>query len=87
MYSSTAEGIFTVLNGKLVELLDCANPWDFCTSVGVDNTSVNIGTRNSLKTRIVEKNHAIFSMVVHAILYIMQLERQVRLSVRVVALI
>ena len=45
--SSTAEGIFTVLNGKLVELLDCANPWDFCTSVGVDNTSVNIGTRNS----------------------------------------
>ena len=58
--SSTAEGIFTVLNGKLVELLDCANPWDFCTSVGVDNTSVNIGTRNSLKTRIVEKNPAIF---------------------------
>ena len=31
-----------------------------CTSVGVDNTSVNIGTQNSLKTRIVQRNSAIY---------------------------
>ena len=31
-----------------------------CTSVGVDNTSVNIGVRNSLKTRILQRNPAVF---------------------------
>ncbi len=31
-----------------------------CTSVGVDNTSVNIGIRNSIKSRVLERNSAIF---------------------------
>ncbi len=47
--SSTAEAIFTSMDSRLVKLL---NPWMNCTAVGVDSTSVNIGVRNSLKTRI-----------------------------------
>ena len=58
--SSTAEGIFTVINEKLTKLLDCTQPWDLCTSVGVDNTSVNISIRNSLKTRVLSCNPAIY---------------------------
>ena len=57
--SATAEAIYTVMDDTLSNLLECTNPWAMCTSVGVDNTSVNIGTRNSLKTRIVQRNSAI----------------------------
>lgn len=38
--SSTAESIYSALDNKLTELLQCDNPW---TSVGV---AVNIGIRN-----------------------------------------
>ena len=58
--SATAEAIYGVMNEKLSSLLGMENPWDRCTSVGVDNTSVNIGTQNSLKTRIVKRNSAIY---------------------------
>ena len=47
--SSTAEGIYSAVDSKLQELLECSNPWIMCTSVGVDNTSVNIGNRDSLE--------------------------------------
>ncbi|CAB4036850.1 PREDICTED: uncharacterized protein LOC107326933 [Paramuricea clavata] len=58
--SATAEGIFTVIDEKLTKFLECAQPWNLCTSVGVDNTSVNIGIRNSLKTRVLTRNPAIY---------------------------
>ena len=58
--SATAEGIFTVIDEKLTTLLNCAQPWDLCTLVGVDNTSVNIGIQNSLKTRVLTQNPAIY---------------------------
>ena len=58
--SATAEAIYGVMNETLTKLLESTNPWTTCTSVGVDNTSVNIGTRNSLKTRIVQRNSAIY---------------------------
>ena len=58
--SATAERIYNALDGKLAELLECTNPWTLCTSVGVDNTSVNIGIRNSLKTRIQQRNPAVY---------------------------
>ena len=48
--SSTAEALYTVVESRLCELLQCENPWIKCISVGVDNTSVNIGVRNSLKS-------------------------------------
>ena len=43
----TAEAIYSVVNGKLAELLNTDNLWKLCTSVGVDNISVNIGIHNS----------------------------------------
>ena len=64
--ASCAEGIYGVLESKLAQLLQCDDPWKLCTSVGVDNTSVNIGIRNSLKTRILQCNSAIFLMAVPA---------------------
>ena len=51
--SATAEAVYEVMDETLSNLLELANPWSMCTSVGADNTSVNIGTPNSLKTRIV----------------------------------
>ena len=47
--SSTAEALFTALDDKLAELLESDTPWANCISVGVNNTSVNIGRRNSIK--------------------------------------
>ena len=58
--SSTAVAIYGVMDDRLSELLGSTNPWSMCTSVGVDNTSVNIGIRNSLKTRILQRNSAIY---------------------------
>ena len=57
--SATADGIYSVMNSILTELLQ-SNPWNMCTSVCVDNTNVNIGAHNSLKTRIEDENSAIF---------------------------
>ena len=58
--SGTAEGIFTVIDNKMKELLQSSTPWALCTSVSVDNTAVNIGVRDSLKTRVTKCNPAIF---------------------------
>ena len=58
--SGTAEGVFTVIDNKMKELLQSTNPWALCTSVSVDNTSVNIGVRDFLKTRVTKCNPAIF---------------------------
>lgn len=58
--SATAEAIYNVMDKNLVNLLKCSNPWSLCTSVGVDNTSVNIGVRYSLKTRVLSRNPAIY---------------------------
>ena len=44
--SSTSHSIFQAINSRLSELVGSSNPWNMCTSVGVDNTSVNIGVRN-----------------------------------------
>ncbi len=30
-------------------------PWNYCIGFGVDNTSVNLGIRNSIMTRVKEK--------------------------------
>jgi len=34
--------------------------WSLCTSVGIDNTSVNIGIRNLLKSRIKQQNPSVY---------------------------
>ena len=51
--SSTADALCNVLDGKL-------NPWNMYTAVGVDNTSINIGIRDCIKTRVFLHNLAIY---------------------------
>lgn len=36
--------------------------WSNCVGVGLDNTSVNLGSRNSIKTRIMKENPAAYVM-------------------------
>ena len=57
---ATAEGIYSAMNAKLEELLHCPNPLALCTSVVVDNTSVNIGVWDSIKTRVLSQNSEIY---------------------------
>lgn len=57
---STADALYSTLNGRLVELLHCTDPWVMCTSFGVDNTSVNIGIHKSLKTRVQLNNSSVY---------------------------
>ena len=49
--SATAKGIYIILERKLIDHLECSNTWRLCTSVGLDNTSINIRIRNSMETR------------------------------------
>ena len=57
---ATAEIIYNAMDAKLSKLLDSDEPWMHCTSIGVDNTSTNIGIQNSLKTRVTALNEAIY---------------------------
>ena len=57
--SSTAEAIFNGMDGRLVQLFGMENPLINCTAVGVDNTFVNIGVRNSLKVRVHARNPSV----------------------------
>ena len=57
--SSTAEGTFTKMN----EVLETNSvTWDNCVGFGLDNTSVNMGCRNCIKTCIHAKNEAVYIM-------------------------
>ena len=58
--SSTAEGIFTDVNGRFTKLLEVQNPWMNCTAVGVDNTSVDIGMRDSIKVLVQARNCSVY---------------------------
>ena len=50
--AATAAGIFTKMDAVLQQ--DDIS-WENCVGVSVDNTSVNLGKRNSIFTRVVEK--------------------------------
>lgn len=56
---STAEGIFSKMQAAL-DKYEIA--WMNCVGIAVDNTSVNMGCRNSIKTRIQGVNAAIYVM-------------------------
>lgn len=57
--AATAESIF----GKVNEVLrENEIPWANCVGASVDNTSVNLGKRNSIFTRAMEQNPAIYFM-------------------------
>ena len=34
--------------------------WEYCVAVGLDNTAVNVGKKNSIMTRVLAKNENIF---------------------------
>ena len=57
--SATAASIFKKMDRILK---DNGIPWNQCIGVSVDNTSVNLGKRNSIMTRIQEVNEAIYFM-------------------------
>lgn len=55
--SGTAETIF----GKMHEVFESNDiSWSKCIGLSVDNTSVNIGKHNSIMTRVLQKNPAIY---------------------------
>lgn len=55
--SSTAEAIYS----KIYDTLrDFGIDWGLCVAFGVDNTNVNVGRRNSIRTRAHEENQAIY---------------------------
>ena len=54
---STAEALFNNLDNVL-EINDIS--WQNCVALSVDNTAVNIGKRNSIKTRVLKMNPNIF---------------------------
>lgn len=56
---STAEAIYTKINEALMKF---GVDWNKCVAFGIDNTSVNIGKRNSIKTRVQQQNPAIYFM-------------------------
>ena len=55
----TAEGLFSA-----VEEVFAKNSlsWGNCVGLGVDNTSVNVGIRNAIKSRVLQKNPATYVM-------------------------
>ena len=57
--SSSAEGIFSGMD----EALSIHHiGWESCVGMGLDNTSVNMGCRNSIKTRVLQKNSSMYMM-------------------------
>lgn len=56
---STAEGIFDKVDGILIKH---GISWENCVGIGLDNTSVNMGCRNSIKTRVLQKNSSVYLM-------------------------
>lgn len=55
----TSLALFTKIDSVLVS---CGIPWDNCVGFGVDNTSVNLGLRNSLMTHVQKRNAACYFM-------------------------
>ena len=55
---STTEALF----GNMDKIISEAGvSWENCVAVGVDNTAVNIGSRNSIMTRVRKQNSSMFT--------------------------
>ena len=57
--SATAASIFEKMD---VILQENGISWSNCVGVSVDNTSVNLGKRNSILTQVHQKNPAVYFM-------------------------
>ena len=58
--SSTAEGIFSRINAALNQN---GISWQNVVGINLDNNSVNMGCRNSIKTRVIAENSATYHVV------------------------
>lgn len=56
-HAGMAKTIFAAINDKLEK---DNIPWTNCVAVGVDNTNTNIGSRNSIKSRVLSYNPATY---------------------------
>ena len=45
---------------RRLEMVNKEHPWQNCVAIGVDNTNVNIGKKNSIKTRVNDVNDAVY---------------------------
>lgn len=57
--ASTADAIYKKISETLTKF---GVDWEKCVAFGVDNTSVNLGRRNSIKTRVEQQNESIYFM-------------------------
>ena len=57
--SGTAESIFSKMNEALSKR---GISWQNCVGIGLDNTSVNMGAHNSIRTRVESSNASIYIM-------------------------
>lgn len=55
--ASTAESIYGKINDTLMQF---GVDWDHCVAFSVDNTSVNLGCRNSIRTRVHQQNPSVY---------------------------
>ena len=55
--------IYSVIDSTMTNVVD----WNNLVSIGLDNTNSNMGIRNSIKSRILQKNSDVFCLVVAAI--------------------
>ena len=57
--SGTAATIFQKINDVMIKL---QLPWKNCVGFSLDNTSANLGIRNSIKSRVILKNNNCYLM-------------------------
>ena len=53
----TAEEVFAAIDGCMSSY---QIPWENCVAVGVDNTNVNVGKKNSIMTRVKAQNDSVY---------------------------
>ena len=63
-HSGKAENIFSAIDSTMT---NDGVDWNNLVSIGLDNTNSNMGIRNSIKSRILQKNSDVFCLVVAAI--------------------
>jgi len=60
-FTGTDSGTAAVIFEKMNQVFETNGiPWENCIAASVDNTSVNIGRRNSILTRVVDKSPDVF---------------------------
>lgn len=57
----TSCGTAEATDSKMNKVVEGHNiPWANCVALAIDNASVNVGIRNSIKSRVLDQNHSIY---------------------------